>query len=96
MALLNSKVISFYHKNKFLDIEKVVFQKVLIANAKQLPIPISTNEQKVKISALVDKILSIKRADQHADTAMIEKQIDTIVYNLYHLAPEEIALIEQN
>ena len=32
LGLLNSSLINFYHKNKFLDTEKVIFQKILIAN----------------------------------------------------------------
>jgi type I restriction-modification system DNA methylase subunit len=40
LALLNSKLITYYHKYQYLDIEKDLFQKILIANCKQLPIKI--------------------------------------------------------
>ncbi|TAE25517.1 MAG: restriction endonuclease subunit M [Candidatus Kapaibacterium sp.] len=40
LALLNSQLLNFIHKYKFLDIEKDVFQKILIANCKQLPIKV--------------------------------------------------------
>ena len=82
LALLNSRVISYYHKNKFLDPEKVVFQKVLIANAKQLPIPVATASQQKPIINLVDKILSVKKANPNADTSEWEKQIDALVLTL--------------
>lgn len=35
--ILNSDVINFYHKFKFLDIEKITFQKILIENCRALP-----------------------------------------------------------
>ncbi len=38
LCLLNSKLITFYHKYSFLDLEKELFQKILIANCKKLPI----------------------------------------------------------
>ena len=34
LALLNSKLLNFYHKYRFLDTEKEIFQKVFIANCK--------------------------------------------------------------
>jgi len=38
LCILNSKLITFYHKYSFLDLEKELFQKILIANCKKLPI----------------------------------------------------------
>lgn len=38
LCILNSQLTNFYHKYKFLDIEKELFQKILIANCKKLPI----------------------------------------------------------
>jgi hypothetical protein len=38
LVLLNSKLINFYHKYSFLDLEKDLFQKILIANCKKFPI----------------------------------------------------------
>ncbi|AFL85268.1 type I restriction-modification system methyltransferase subunit [Belliella baltica DSM 15883] len=38
LAILNSTLINFYHKYSFLDLEKELFQKILIANCKRLPV----------------------------------------------------------
>ncbi|XCF07060.1 N-6 DNA methylase [Tamlana crocina] len=38
LCIINSKLINFYHKYSFLDLEKELFQKILIANCKKLPI----------------------------------------------------------
>ena len=37
-AILNSKLINHYHKYRFLDLEKDLFQKILIASCKKFPI----------------------------------------------------------
>ncbi|RVZ40063.1 class I SAM-dependent DNA methyltransferase, partial [Helicobacter pylori] len=47
-----------------------------------------------KIIALVDKILQAKEKDPKANTQRSEKEIDALVYQLYHLTDEEIKTIE--
>jgi len=79
---------------KYLDIEKLVFQKILIANCKLLPVK-ETNQQKPFVS-LVDQILSIKKSAPNSNTAKLEKQIDQMVYKLYELTEDEIKIIEGN
>ena len=93
-AILNSKLCSFYHANKFLDKEKTVFQKILIANARQIPIPSATKAQQQEIIRLVDKIISAKNVNPLAETSTIESNIDKLIYTLYGLTDEEINVIE--
>lgn len=38
LGLINSKLITFFHKYSYLDLEKELFQKILIANCKKFPI----------------------------------------------------------
>jgi len=40
LGLINSKLVNFYHTYKFLDVEKRLFQKVLIENCKRFPIKV--------------------------------------------------------
>jgi hypothetical protein len=47
-----------------------------------------------KISFLVDRILAAKKADPAADTSALEAEIDQLVYKLYGLTDEEIAVVE--
>lgn len=42
----------------------------------------------------VSKILDIKATDIFADTSFEEQEIDQLVYKLYNLTPEEIAIVE--
>jgi len=53
----------------------------------------SPQKQK-SIEILVDQILAAKKKDPKADTSTLEKQIDEMVYALYGLTPEEIAIVE--
>ena len=57
--------------------------------------PKVTPEQQQPIIDLVNTILEAKSQDSKADTTELEKQIDQLVYILYDLTDEEIALIEQ-
>jgi hypothetical protein len=43
---------------------------------------------------LVDSILAVKKKDPVADTSKLEDEIDALVYDLYNLTPEEIAIVE--
>jgi len=94
LGLLNSSLINFYHRNKFLDIEKVVFQKILIANCKQLPV--KEPNDLTNFITLVDKIRSAKTENPKVNTIHLEKQLDEMVYQLYDLTEEEIKIVEGN
>jgi hypothetical protein len=59
-----------------------------------LPIPNSDLATFEKIEKLVEQILDLKQADNSADTAEVENQIDQLVYQLYKLTEEEIKIIE--
>ncbi|GHT61136.1 hypothetical protein FACS1894109_19480 [Spirochaetia bacterium] len=62
---------------------------------RNLPIPNVQGKEQQSIIALVDKILAAKVADPQADTRGLEAQIDKMVYNLYGLTMEEIAVVER-
>ena len=59
-----------------------------------IPIPkIPAAEQRPFIR-LVNDILAAKRTDPTADTADLEAEIDQLVYRLYGLTDEEIAIVK--
>ncbi len=65
----------------------------------KLPIPKITPQNQAiaeKIVHLVERILSLKSTTPKAPTRDLEAQIDTAVYALYALTPDEIALVEGN
>ena len=43
---------------------------------------------------MVSKIIDAKRANMSADTSALESTIDRLVYQLYGLTEEEIAIVE--
>ena len=43
---------------------------------------------------MINQILAAKQKAPDADTSALEKQIDEMVYKLYDLTPEEIAIVE--
>jgi tRNA1(Val) A37 N6-methylase TrmN6 len=93
-ALLNSKLINFYHKYLFLDIEKELFQKILIENCKQFPCKRFNDSNRVK--EIIENIINQKSNSNEADTSYLESQIDQLVYQLYELTEEEINIIEES
>ena len=90
-ALLNSKLISFYHKYTFLDPEKVIFQKVLIANVKQLPIKISHKYH--EIIQLVDNIVAMSISNKSQNIVELQTKVDQLVFDTYGISEEEQAFI---
>ena len=69
----------YYFKTKYLE----PFSFPQVSKAAQSP-----------IISLVDKILTAKRRDPEADTTRWEDEIDRIVFALYGLSQDEIALVE--
>ena len=47
------------------------------------------------LETLVDRIISAKQTNPSADTTALESKIDTLVYKLYGLTEEEIAIVEK-
>ena len=89
-AVLNSKVVAFWLKNK----GKMQGQNYQLDKEPLLEIPIfkpAENQQQPFIN-LVDKILAEKKAGN--DTRALEREIDLLVYGLYGLSDEEIKIIE--
>ncbi|WP_181330955.1 type IIG restriction enzyme/methyltransferase [Helicobacter pylori] len=97
-ALLNSKLITFYFKNFcggcILGKSGYQYNKHAL---EKIPIPkITEKNQELarKITDGAERILKIKEKDPKANTQRLEKEIDALVYQLYHLTDEEIKIIE--
>ena len=57
--------------------------------------PKTWSRSKKSIIDIVDRILESKRLDPGISTSVLERKIDQLVYELYELTPEEIAVIEK-
>ncbi len=106
LGLLNSSLFDFIYQKKFNT--KEIFPRILLENLKQLPIPIltpSNQETHDQIVTLVEQMLQAKKQQQTAVTERdksyleqkcnnIDTQINDLVYELYGLSEEEIAVVE--
>lgn len=91
---LASKLLLFYFSfssNEFDDL----FPKIKIGEFKLLPVN-KDSLKNDKLSKKVNQILSIKKQDPTADTTVLEKEIDQMVYALYGLTEEEIRIVENS
>ena len=89
LGVLNSGFTSYYFRN-FLSEGLHCYPN----DAKELPIPDVAPEQQAPIIELVDRILTTKRTDPNENVSTLENEIDEIVYLLYDLTPDEIAIVE--
>ena len=60
--------------------------------------PIAEANQHIveQIEMRVDKILDAKHTAPEADTSALEDEIDKLVYELYNLTEDEIAIVKGN
>lgn len=98
LGMLHSKLITFAFKTFYagggLGESGYRYKKAFI---ERLPIPqITPKNQELahKITDCTERILQAKAKDPKANTQELEKEIDALVYQLYHLTDEEIKTIE--
>ncbi len=98
LGMLHSKLITFAFKTFYagggLGESGYRYKKAFI---ERLPIPqITEKNQELarKITDCAKQILALKEKDPKANTQKLEKEIDALVYQLYHLTDEEIKTIE--
>ena len=78
LTLLDSWLINFYHKYMYLDLEKELFQKILIANCKELPIPAINLESQQPFVVLADKMLSLNQQLQEKRSRFLRRLSENI------------------
>jgi Alw26I/Eco31I/Esp3I family type II restriction m6 adenine DNA methyltransferase len=88
LAIINSQVIDWYFRKTSTN------NHVNIYELEQLPIPKASIEQQNPIVELINKIMEKKQSNSAADISLLEREIDRLVYKLYNLTDEEIAVIE--
>ena len=95
LAFLNSPIVWYFLTNicvvrngGFIEVKPQYFE--------QIPIPEISDETKIILTEKVNQILAFKKTDTNADTSVLEKEIDRLVYELYGLTEEEIKIIEQS
>ncbi|MFN8343441.1 MAG: Eco57I restriction-modification methylase domain-containing protein [Spirosomataceae bacterium] len=91
-ALLNSKM-GWYLISSYCTAIQNGYQ-LIFQYFGQIPISNRLSESKEVLTMIVDQILTAKATDSNADTTALEAEIDRLVYALYGLTEEEIAIVE--
>ena len=101
LALLNSSLYTYLY-NKFFITNPEVFPYIKRRHLDQLPVKKISEADQKPFKEIVDKILAItsssdylSNAEKQARVKDYEKQIDQLVYQLYGLTSEEIAVVEK-
>ena len=96
LGILNSTLITYYMKEQnWIKLVPGKTPQIRVDDVKKIPIYIKEQRQQQPIIDLVDKILAAKKADPNSDTSEAEREIDKLVYALYGLTEEEIAVVEK-
>ena len=92
LALLNSRLYFqwLYHRGKRKGEVLEMFQIPL----SEIPVKCIDKDAQKPFINLVDQILAAKKRDPKVDTTAWEREIDRLVYELYGLTEEEIAIVE--
>ncbi|MEP3386847.1 MAG: Eco57I restriction-modification methylase domain-containing protein [Reichenbachiella sp.] len=94
LAILNSKV-AFWYITKTSTQMRGGWYSFESRYIKSIPIPIPSKDQLQEIDSVVDRITRLKKHDPSTDTTTLEAEIDQLVYAMYGLTDEEIAIVEE-
>ena len=98
LGILNSKFFLFTFKNYYagghLGSKGVRFLSEFMKDAPIPPITEANQNLVAEIENKVDEIIAAKAAAPNADTSNLENEIDKLVYDLYGLTDDEIAIVE--
>jgi type I restriction-modification system DNA methylase subunit len=94
-AILNSTLMNYYFNRKLIT-NADVFPYIKGIHLKSFPLPSLAKKSEVvsRTEKKVREVIAIKRTSFSADTSSLESEIDQLVYKLYGLTEEEIALVE--
>ena len=92
LGILNSTIVLWLFDKLLAKLQNGYYEPSAIF-IKDFPIPVTNEPQ--PIESLVNKILAIKDKKPNADVSELEHQIDHMVYELFGLTPEEIAVVEE-
>jgi len=97
LACLNSKLINYFYSNLFFG------WQITIPALHLIPIKRTSPEEQQPIVNVVNQIVSLTKTDDYptnrdkqAKVRELERQIDQMVYELYGLTSEEIAVVERS
>jgi hypothetical protein len=94
LALINSCLMSYYFQLNTAKAVRKMFPKIILKDLRNFPIKRPSTEEQKAFIKIVEKIILLKKENSDADTTGLESEIDKLVYELYDLTEEEIAIVE--
>ncbi len=91
LGILNSRFIGWYFRAKFQISAEDTFPQIMISDIQQFPIPEVPETQQ---DPIIERVQQILAAPDSPDVPRLEAEIDKLVYDLYGLTEDEIALVE--
>jgi len=96
LALLNSKLINFWYREKFsMQHMQGGALPINAEDLKNIPVPKSAGIGTSIFTKLVEEVILAREKDNYSEIMAIEAKIDEAVYKLYNLMVEDINVIEQ-
>ncbi|MEI7732193.1 MAG: TaqI-like C-terminal specificity domain-containing protein [Verrucomicrobiota bacterium] len=93
LGLLNSSLFFAYARKVFVEKQGGWFE-VQPDGLEAFPIPDAAPADQAELGGLVARVTAAKRAGNEALVQSLEREMDAIVFRLYALTPEEIALVQ--
>ncbi len=94
LAIINSKLISFFKTNASNSAKKDDFTQLTLGDIREIRIPKISAKLQMEYVKQVDKIISNKALG--INTNELESDLDSMIYKLYDLTEEEIKIVEEN
>jgi len=95
LGILSSRVTDFFYRN-ISSSYRGGYLRFIYQYLEQIPIPETDKAQAKFLCEKVNQILTAKKENPEADTSKLEAEIDRLVYELYGLSEEEIAVVERS
>lgn len=108
LAVLNSKITTFWFVNKFDKFQRKTFPQFKVKELAIFPIPITSKAEQEKIAKMAQEMLDLNKKLKEAtpdtnqygkikqEIEKADKEIDKKIYDLYGLTEEEIKIIEES
>ncbi len=110
LSIICSKLCAFHIKSVNINLDRAVFPKINTQTLNSFPVPAISRLNEKVISALTNhgmeaQIIRSKLATTKTDSekdylekrcSIIDRQIDRLVYEIYGLTEEEIAIVENS
>ena len=107
LAILNSKLTTFWFANTFDKFQRKTFPQFKVKELNTFPIPEASEKEQTEIAKLAQLMLDLQKEVQEttentnkhnclkAEVEKLDARIDRAIYELYDLTDEEIATIEK-